>query len=68
MSVSNKGSHLEMPQEMPTPDAVGTEKKVLQEAALVGRALQVLPEDIVTEDEDEVFEDAFNVGKVFFLT
>ena len=36
MSVSSEGNHIEMPQDVATPDTEGTEK-VYHEAALTGR-------------------------------
>ena len=49
-----------------TTDTVSTKKKVCQEAALVGRACQALPDDMVKREEDEVSELASEVGEVFF--
>ena len=60
MSVSSEGSHIEVPQEV--VDTVGTKKKVYHEAALVGSARQAPTDEIVTEDEDEVFEEAADTG------
>ena len=66
MSVSSEGSYIEILQEIPKPDTVGTEKKACKDTAPVGTAHQALPDDVVTENEDEVFKEALGVGEVFY--
>ena len=65
MSVSRKGSHIGMPLDMATPDTKEAEKRGPQEASPTERAHHPLPDDVI-EDGDEVFEDALDVGEVFF--
>ena len=56
INVSSEGNHFEIPQDVTSPDIVDTEKKAHQEAALLRRVCQAPPNDIVTEDEDEMSE------------
>ena len=52
-----------MLQEVATRDTVGAENRARQEAAPANRRCQALPDGIVMEDEDEVFEDISDVMK-----
>ena len=65
MSVSGKGSHFKMPFDVATSNTVEAKKRGHQEAAPAGRVRQAPPDDTVTQDEDEVFKDATDVGEVF---
>ena len=65
MSVYSKGSHIEMPFDVATPNIVEAMKRGHQEAVPVRRACKALPDDVVTEYEDRVFEEVLDAGEIF---